>query len=229
MNSTSLFRDRPTAGAELARVVAGQLLKSHPEHQVIVYALPRGGISVAIPIAEQLNCPLDVIVAKKVTTSNNRELAIGAVTSEGNLLWTKPQWQEKNLQILKEAVAEAQDRAKTQALEFAPYRLPINPQGKIALIVDDGIATGMTMGVAAQYLKEQQVAEIWLCAPVAPGDFIPELELWSDRVLILATPEPFVSVSRFYDCFEQVSLADAISSLKNYNQQFLPTLFEKEQ
>ncbi|BAU63139.1 phosphoribosyltransferase [Stanieria sp. NIES-3757] len=229
MNSTMLFHDRSTAGCELAQLVHQQLLKLQNSRQMIVYALPRGGIPVAIPIAQQLNCPLDVIVAKKITTPTNRELAIGAVTNEGNILWTKPEfWRDTNLRGLKEAVIHAQEQAKKQALEFASSRLPLNPQGKIALIVDDGIATGMTMGVAAQYLKEQQVAEIWLCAPVAPPDLIPQLELWSNRVLVLATPDPFFSVSRFYHHFDQVSLTDAITMLKNHNQQFEPTVSQKD-
>ncbi|AFZ36628.1 phosphoribosyltransferase [Stanieria cyanosphaera PCC 7437] len=224
-----LFHDRTTAGAELAQLVYLQLLELQPNRQVIVYALPRGGIPVAIPIAKQLNCPLDVIVAKKITTPTNRELAIGAVTSEGNILWTKPElWRDANLCGLKEAVVQAQDKAQNQALEFASYRLPLDLQGKIAIIVDDGIATGMTMGVAAQYLREQQVAEIWLCAPVAPPDLIPQLELWSNRVLVLATPDPFFSVSRFYDHFEQVSLTDAVAMLETHNQQFQPTLSQKD-
>lgn len=229
MNSTMLFHDRSTVGCELAQLVHQQLLELQNSRQMIVYALPRGGIPVAIPIAQQLNCPLDVIVAKKITTPTNRELAIGAVTSEGNILWTKPEfWRDANLRGLKEAVVDAQEQAQNQALEFASYRLPLNPQGKIALIVDDGIATGMTMGVAAQYLKEQQVAEIWLCAPVAPPDLIPQLELWSERVLVLATPDPFFSVSRFYQHFDQVSLTDAIAMLKNHNQQFEPTISQKD-
>lgn len=229
MNSIMLFHNRSTAGGELAQLVHQQLLELENSRQMIVYALPRGGIPVAIPIAKQLNCPLDVIVAKKITTPTNRELAIGAVTSEGNILWTKPQlWRDANLRGLKEAVLQAEEQAKTQALEFASYRLPLNPQGKIAIIVDDGIATGMTMGVAAQYLREQQVAEIWLCAPVAPPDLIPQLELWSNRVLVLATPDPFFSVSRFYQHFEQVPLTDAIAMLASHNQQFQPTLSQKD-
>jgi predicted phosphoribosyltransferase len=228
MNSTILFRDRLTAGKKLAQLIDLQFPEQRDNLEVIVYALPRGGIPIAIPIAEQLNCPIDVIIAKKITTPANRELAIGAVTSKGNLLWTKPQlWRDTSLGGLKEAVAEAQHKAKMQALEFASYRLSLNPQGKIAIIVDDGIATGMTIGVAAQYLREQQAAEIWLCAPVAPPELIPQLELWSDRVLVLATPEPFLSVSRFYTQFDQVSLADAIMLFKKHNQQFEPALSRK--
>ena len=222
MTSTILFRDRPDAGMQLAKLVSlqkEQLESSLVDTPFIVYALPRGGIPVALPIAQQLGCPLDIIVAKKITTPDNPELAIGAVTSEGNLMWTKPYLLRKiSWRGLKEAMEDAQKQAQQREAQLFPYRPRVNPQGSIAIIVDDGIATGMTMAVAAQEFKDKQVKEVWICAPIAPPDLAPKLELWSDRVLLLATPYPFLSVSRFYQQFTQVSLEEVITILQHYNQ-----------
>ena len=223
MTQTILFRDRPDAGKQLAQLVSSQteqLESNNIDTPLIVYALPRGGIPVALPIAQQLGCPLDLIVAKKITPPDNPELAIGAVTSEGNLLWTKSHLLRKiSWRGLKQAMETAQQQAKEREAQLSPYRPKVDPRGAIAIIVDDGIATGMTMGVAAQTMRDKQAKEVWICAPVAPLDLAPRLELWGDRVLLLATPYPFLSVGRFYKKFAQISLDEAIAILQQYNQQ----------
>lgn len=222
MSPTILFRDRADAGKQIAEIVSakltqiGSIIKDTP---LIVYALPRGGIPVALPIAKCLGCPLDIIVAKKITTPDNPELAIGAVTSDGNLIWTKPHLLRKiSWRGLQQAMAVAEQQAKEREAQLSPYCPQVNPQGAIALIVDDGIATGMTMAVAAQTIKDKLVKEVWICAPVAPADLAPKLKFWGDRVAILATPDYFSSVSRFYQEFSQVSLEEVIAILQQYNQ-----------
>ncbi len=224
MTPTILFRDRPDAGKQLAKLVSvqkEQLESSQIDLPLIVYALPRGGIPVALPIAQRLGCPLDIIVAKKITTPNNPELAIGAVTSTGNLIWTKPHLLRKiSWRGLKQAMESAQQQAQEREAQLSPYRPVVNPQGAIAILVDDGIATGMAMAVAIQAMRDKLVKEVWLCAPVAPPDLVANLELWSDRVLILATPYPFLSVGRFYEKFSQTPLEEAVAILQDYNQQY---------
>ncbi|MBE9167752.1 phosphoribosyltransferase [Pleurocapsales cyanobacterium LEGE 06147] len=234
MTRTILFGDRPSAGRELAELVSLSMERIRQQEGIktfpIVYALPRGGIPVAIPIARRLDCPLDVIPAKKITVPTNRELAIGAVTSEDHILLAEQkQLQPISLRELGEAIEEAQLRANRQQAQFAPYRPALSPKGKIAILVDDGIATGMTIRVAAQAIKEKQVARLWLCAPVAPPALIPQLELecglglaepFCGRVVVAATPSPFASVGLFYKRFEQVATQEALTNLQQYNQQF---------
>lgn len=222
MTSSIIFRDRADAGKQLAQLISLHIEKLESriiDIPIIVYALPRGGIPVALPVAEKLGCPLDIIVAKKITTPSHPELAIGAVTSNGNVIWTKPHLlRQISWRGLQEAMATAQQQAEEREAQLSNYRPKIEPQGAIAIIVDDGIATGMTMAVAAQAIKDKQVKEAWICAPLAPPDLIPRLELWGDRVLILATPSPFFSVGRFYQSFAQVSLETTITLLQEYNQ-----------
>ena len=221
MTDSILFRDRTDAGKQLAQLVCAhknKLGSSITDVPLIVYALPRGGIPVAIPVAQELGCPLDIIVAKKITTPSHPELAIGAVTSNGNLVWAKPHLFRKiSWGNLQQAMENAQQQAKERQAQLSAYRPTLNPRGAIAIIVDDGIATGMTIAVAAQEIRDRQVKEIWLCSPLAPLELTPKLQLWGDRVLILATPHPFFSVGRFYENFAQVSLETAITLLQEYN------------
>jgi len=231
-----LFADRPDAGQQLAEAVAVQIAQLHQAAgappSTIVYALPRGGLPVAVPIARTLGCPLDVVVAKKITKPFNRELAIGAVTACGQVIWsTQLVIDEPSLQeILR---LQAQEKAISQLGQLAPNRpavsldtgefllnhspLPkqnLRSTGAIALLVDDGIATGMTMAVAVEALRQQNPAQIWICAPVVPKNLLAELHGWGDRAIVLATPELFGSVSRFYGSFRQVQISEALACLE---------------
>jgi predicted phosphoribosyltransferase len=104
-----------------------------------------------------------------------------------------------------EALRLARAHAQKQLATFEPALTHTDPQGAIALIVDDGIATGMTIAAAVQSLRARQPAQIWICAPLAPPDMMPFLRSLSDRLIILETPYPFYSVSRFYGEFPQVT------------------------
>ena len=227
MSPSPLFRDRQDAGEQLALAVLQELKQLQSETQApgfydvavrpIVYGLPRGGLPVAAPVAQALGCPLDVVVAKKITRPENPELAIGAVTATGEVLWAKPKplWGEQATYEV--ALQRAYEKARQQMTHFAKARPGVNPQGAIAILIDDGIATGMTIATAAQALQTQHPAQIWICAPVAPPELIEWLEQWGDRVIVLETPDPFFSVSRFYADFPQVEFAEAIACLKNQN------------
>lgn len=206
MSTPSIFQDRQGAGEKLAQMVAAQA----PTSPVIVYALPRGGIPVAVPIAHRLNCPLEVMVAKKITEPDNPELAIGAVTADGQVIWASYTPTELERSPKGQAfLAEAQQKAQVQLAQLTAGRTPIKATGAIALLVDDGIATGMTMAVAVKALRQQKPREIWICTPVAPESAMQSLQQWAERVFVVANPEPFYSVGRFYSEFPQVSMQEA--------------------
>ncbi len=203
-----LFQNRHSAGIAIS---ASVLQIAQPADQFVVYALPRGGLPVSAPVAEALKCPLDIIVAKKVTRPSNPELAIGAVTAEGHLLSAHAQISASDWQ---DAVQQAQVKAQAQLAQFA-HRSSVDPKGRIALLIDDGIATGMTMAVAAQSIRERQPKELWICVPVAPAEVIGSLKERCDRLIVLATPDPFWNVSRFYQDFPQVEMEEALLYLQN--------------
>ncbi|NET58177.1 MAG: phosphoribosyltransferase [Symploca sp. SIO2E6] len=220
MSSAPLFRDRADAGEQLAQSLS-TLLTQLPQtttigKQLIVYALPRGGIPVAAPVAHKLDCPLEIVVAKKITTPQNPELAIGAVTSDGQVLWSQQlRWGEKNVKQREAALHQAQAKAQTQLAELEVGCSQISPQGAIALLIDDGIATGLTITAAARSLRAQKPAQLWICTPVAPVEIINWLAAECDRLVVLRTPSDFLSVSRFYLAFPQVTTQEALVYLLN--------------
>ncbi|MBF2063722.1 MAG: phosphoribosyltransferase [Calothrix sp. C42_A2020_038] len=226
MTDAPLFLDRKQAGEKLASVIQAQLkaMASDNTYEPIVYALPRGGIPIAVPIANSLSCPLTVLVAKKISHPGNPELAIGAVTASGEALWMQQKlfrfrpdslWRQK-------AMEAAINKAKSLEADFLPYCPQVNPKGAILILVDDGIATGMTIAVAAKALSKLSPAQIWLVAPLAPPGMLSWLQEWCNsldeqikyRIVVLATPEPFVSVSSFYAHFPQVGTSEALEYLR---------------
>jgi len=216
MLSTPFFENRADAGEKLAAAVQAELGKLHltakDAVKPIVYALPRGGLPVAVPVARRLGCPLDVVVAKKITRPDHLEYAIGAVTADGHVLWQKQK--QQNLRWQKLALQQAQNNAHSLQADLATGRPNVSAAGALAILVDDGIATGMTMAVAAQALRALQPLALWICVPVAPQDLVESLEGMSDRAIILETPHPFYSVSRFYAEFPQVETAEALVCLQ---------------
>lgn len=223
MSSIPLFSDRASAGIHLAeRVISAlnELRAAGMEIRPIVCALPRGGIPVALPMAQQLGCPVDIVVAKKITLAENTELAIGAATASGDVLWSNAPW-IRNRPQLQEALQRAQAKAQNQLAQLQPCCPEIDYSGAIAILVDDGIATGMTMAVAVQALRSRQTAQIWICSPLAPQELLEWLGKQAERLIILDAPHPFFSVSRFYLEFPQLSLVDAQNLLRSHNQQFL--------
>ncbi|HEY9645736.1 MAG TPA: phosphoribosyltransferase family protein [Chroococcidiopsis sp.] len=212
-----LFRDRHDAGLQLAEAIAAELhsLTVTPTATPVVYALPKGGLPVAEPISQRLGCPLDLVVAKKVTRPDNPELAIGAVTADGYVIRSRQaSLVRSSLGNWRTALSQAQSKAKQQQAQFNAVYAPVSPEGAIAILVDDGIATGMTMAVAARSLLAKRPAALLICAPVAPEPLLNELKRWCDRVVILATPPNFLSVSRFYIDFHQVEMEEAIACLQ---------------
>lgn len=211
-----LFSDRDTAGVQLAQAVLQEMQTVTEPHRSIVYALPRGGLPVALPVARSLGCPLDVLVAKKITRPSEPELAIGAVTADGHIIRT-PTRLSIHADEWQEVVERAQAKAQQQLAQFA-QRPGLSAEGAIAILVDDGIATGMTIAVAAKALREQHPREIWICAPVVPESMMDVLKQWGDRVIVLATPARFLSVSRFYQSFPQLSTEEALAYLNKSTQ-----------
>jgi putative phosphoribosyl transferase len=182
MTGAPLFIDRTQAGKKLAQVIQRYLKQQFTEFGInpipIVYALPRGGLPVADPIADLLGCPLTVVVAKKISHPKNSELAIGAVTASGQVLWTNQTLFRfrPNLRQRQEAMEIAIAKAKSLEAQFLPFCPTVNAEGATLILVDDGIATGMTIAVAARALNTLAPAQIVICSPVAPPSLIPWLE-----------------------------------------------------
>jgi predicted phosphoribosyltransferase len=221
MSYTPLFTDRTDAGEKLAQKINSILQQTAASLKPpIVYALPRGGLPVAAPVARLLGCPLTIMVAKKISHPQNPELAIGAVTTSGNVLWSEQKlFRSQNYLRSREAALNiALNKAKLLEAQLISGCPQVNAEGATAILVDDGIATGMTIAVAAIAAKALGCASVWLCTPLAPLKLLPWLSQWCDRLIILETPEPFLSVSNFYVDFHQVESTEALVYLQQQHQ-----------
>lgn len=220
MSYTPLFTDRTDAGEKLAQKINIMKQTAASLNPPIVYALPRGGVPVAAPVARLLGCPLTIMVAKKISHPQNPELAIGAVTTSGNVLWNEQKlFRSRNYLRSRElALNIALNKAKLLEAQLISGCPQVNTKGATAILIDDGIATGMTMAVAAIAAKALGCASVWLCTPLAPLKLLPWLSQWCDRLILLETPEPFLSVSNFYVDFHQVESTEALVYLQQQHQ-----------
>jgi len=195
--------DRETAGQILAR----ELQTYSNRDDVIVLAMPRGGVPVAFEIAQALNVPLDLILVRKLGTPGQEEVAMGAIAS-GNIRVLIPE--VIGPLHIKEAAVEAVTEKEKRELERRQkaYRgdrpLP-EVENKIVILVDDGIATGATMKAAIEALKLQHPAKTVAAVPVAPLDTVEQLKELADEVICPATPEPFWAIGRWYLNFSQLT------------------------
>ncbi|ARV60330.1 phosphoribosyltransferase [Nostocales cyanobacterium HT-58-2] len=228
MTNTARFANRTQAGEQLAQaihhILAQETADSAPKTNTIVYALPRGGLPVAAPVARLLNCPLTTEVAKKISHPENPELAIGAVTASGNVLWDQNKLSFRyapNVRWRETALNGAISQAKSLQAQLSSVCPQVATEGATLILVDDGIATGMTMAVAATSLKALSPAEVWICTPVAPLKLLPWLRQWGDRIVALSTPEQFCSVSYFYSIFPQVETKEALDCLRQHNEEMM--------
>ncbi|NES03557.1 MAG: phosphoribosyltransferase [Okeania sp. SIO2F4] len=220
MSSIHIFRDRPDAGEKLARVILSnfcheKLTRDWPLNP-IVYALPRGGLPVAVPVARRLGCPLSVVVAKKITLPSNPELALGAITADGCIVWSKQK--PRSLRVQYALIEKAQEKALSQLEKLSAGKAEISSLDRLVILVDDGIATGMTMIAAVKSIQLQKPNAVWICVPVAPPELLQPLRKCCDRLIVLETPNPFLSVSRFYNEFAQVETEVALACLQQQGE-----------
>lgn len=209
---TKQFADRHTAGLALADALT-ELDLVDP----VILALPRGGIPVALPVAQALNAPLDLLLVRKLGAPGQPELAVGAVV-EGDPPQTvfnpdiltafglkpadlQPQIEEKLTQI-----AERRRR-------YLGSRAPVPVTGRTAIVVDDGIATGATVRAALKALHNREPHAVILAVPVAPSEVIASFGDLVDVIVCLSQPQPFFAVGAHYLRFDQVSDDAAVTLL----------------
>lgn len=206
-----MFKDRRDAGTKLALKLRSYKDSAH----AIVLGLPRGGVVVAYEVAKQLNLPLDIIVACKISLPINPEMALGAITSDGETVFDNEIIQM--LQVGQDYIDHEVEKEKKEALRrLACYRKnkkSLSLQGKIVILIDDGVATGATMKVAIKSVSAMGAKKIIIAIPVAPPEFIQEIKKKVDAVICLEEPEGFVAVGAYYENFAQVKDAEVIDLL----------------
>ncbi len=202
----ALFKDRTDAGRQLA----DELGHYRGRADVVVLALPRGGVPVAFEVARALQAPLDVYVVRKLGTPGRPELAMGAIASGGVMV------RNEDLMVqLGISDEQAQEVAARELIElerrersYRDGREPFDVRGKTVVLVDDGLATGATMRAAVTALEARAPAAIVVAVPTAAPDTCAEFRGLVDEVVCVATPEPFLGVGRWYQHFAQTSDQD---------------------
>ena len=195
-----MFKDRNDAGRQLAEKLA-----QYRGQDAAVLALPRGGVVVGREIAKTLGLPLDIVVTRKIGHPNNPEYAIGAVDNMGATILNDAEAATVNQAWLADEIKREIQEAMRRVKEYRGNRKPIVISGKTALIVDDGIATGLTMRLAVRSVMAQNPARTVVAVPVAPVETINDLRREADEVIVLEPPEKFLgAVGAHYIEFEQV-------------------------
>lgn len=209
-----IFADRTEAGARLLPHIRAAL----PEGcDLVVIALPRGGVPVARVIASALKAPLDVVMVRKVGLPGQPELAVAAVTNgaapalhiNADVARTAGLSRAEIERLAEPALAEI---ARRRAL-WHGARPMLSLAGKTVLVVDDGIATGASLRAALDWLRAQGAERLIVAIPVAPREILPLLAGQATSVICLATPSPFYAVSAHYADFRQVSDAEVTAAL----------------
>jgi putative phosphoribosyl transferase len=197
------FRNRTEAGHLLAR-----LLEPHKDRDdVLVLALPRGGVPVGYQVAAALKAPLDVFIVRKLGAPDHEELAMGAIASGGVRILNDDVIRQ--LDISPMAIESATEREQ-QELErreqlYRGNRLPASIRDRVIIVVDDGLATGSTMKAALEAIRLQQPSRLIVAVPTAPSETCEELRKYADEVICALTPEPFYAVGGSYGNFEQTT------------------------
>ena len=198
-----LFQDRFEAG----RVLASKLRQFSGRADVVVLALPRGGVPVGYEVAQALRAPLDVLVVRKLGTPGQEELAMGALAPGGVTVLNREVIQALEIpqQIIDAAVGREQSELERREREYREGRPAADVKGRAVIVVDDGVATGSSMRVAARALRKQGAKEIVVAVPVAARSTCEEFQGEVDELICAATPEPFWAVGQWYRNFSQTT------------------------
>jgi predicted phosphoribosyltransferase len=197
------FRDRRDAGRQLAAKLAAY--DNDPD--VLVLALPRGGVPVAYEVARALNAPLDVFLVRKLGVPGHEELAMGAIATGGVRVLNERVLRQAAIppsEVEAVAAAEARELARRER-EYRGDRPPPQIRGKTVILIDDGLATGATMHAAVQALRLQGPRRIVVAVPIAAPETCEAFRAEVDEVVCAVTPDPFYAVGLWYEDFSQTS------------------------
>jgi len=198
-----IFRDRVEAGGRLAE----RLRPYANRGDVIVLGIPRGGVPVAFEVAEALNAPLDIFLSRKLGVPGQEELAFGAVASGGVRVLDDDLIESVGIskQEIEEITGKVRAELERRERVFRGDRPPLELEGKIAILIDDGIATGSSMRAAIKALRLHKPAKVVVAIPVAPLSTCHRLRTKVDELICVYMPESFYAIGQFYADFTQVA------------------------
>ncbi len=204
-----VFEDRIDAARQLARALAKFRGKN-----ALVLAIPRGAVPMGRLVAEELEGELDVVLVRKLGAPGNPEFAVGAVDESG---WTYiADWAAEvgaDAAYLADETAMQLATMRARRASYTPARAPIDPKGRVVIVIDDGLATGATMIAALHSVRSRHPARLVCAVPVASPDSLEKVRSQADEVVCLDAPPGFHAVGQFYRTFGQVEDAEVVAAL----------------
>lgn len=212
MERFEVFEDRADAGRRLAE----RLLRYRGRRDVLVLALPRGGVPVGYEVAKALDAPLDVMIVRKLGLPGQEELAMGAIASGGVQVINEEVVGLTGVprEVVDRVAAEERRELERRERAYRDERPPPRIAGRTVILVDDGVATGSTLRAAIAALRAQHPSGIVVAVPTAPAAACEQLRREADGVVCVATPEPFFAISLSYRSFPQLSDDDVRDILR---------------
>ena len=213
------FKDRRDAGKKLAK----ELLRYANRPDVLVLALPRGGVPVAYEVALALNAPLDVFIVRKLGLPGQEELAIGAIASGGIRVLNDDVIRLLNIpqEVINFVAKRELQELKRREQAYRGDRPAPQVRGRTVILIDDGLATGASMRAAVAGLRAQGPARIVVAVPAAAREVCESFRGEVDEIVCALTPDPFYGVGRWYEEFKQMSDEEVRTLLEEANQQLL--------
>lgn len=203
------FRDRAEAGKRLAEALAGYANKD-----VVVYALPRGGVVLGYEIARSLHAPLDLVITRKIGYPGNEECAVCAVAEDGDMICDSAAASQMDQEWLKGQAEKQMLEATRRRQVYLQGRKMQSCGGKVAVIVDDGVATGLTILLAIIEVRHQGPEKIVVAVPVSSAGAAERIREEADEFIALQIPTSFMAVGEFYEQFPQLDDDEVIRLMK---------------
>jgi predicted phosphoribosyltransferase len=206
-----MFTDRKDAGKKLAKA-----LQQYKNQDVIVFAIPKGGVEVAYEVVKYLNAQLSLLISRKLPLPSNPEAGFGAIAEDGNIFIFNDTYSWLSEEIIEKIITEQQKEIERRIKVLRDGNPLPNIENKMVILVDDGLAMGSTMRVAIKLCRNKGARKIIVAVPVAGGKVAEEIERLADGIIVLEKPEFFQAVAQVYINWHDVKDSEVINILKKW-------------